>query len=253
MAKIDWMDGVGDMEEYRERNDASLESTEVEQHKDDEDETIPEIMEIPEKINAEEWNDSKEVSKEELKEELKEESLKEETSKDRNAANTDEKEAGDEASETLIQNLKNELALARADLYNYRQRVERDRVRKMKLMVEDRVSEFLPVVDNLDRALQVPEDGSVKDVLMGVRMVQRQFLSVLESLGITAVPTEGCRFDPRSHEAVETELVDDPEQDGMVLQELTRGYATPDRVLRPAHVRVGKLRDVDEEENPDRE
>ncbi|MDR2137062.1 MAG: nucleotide exchange factor GrpE [Synergistaceae bacterium] len=143
--------------------------------------------------------------------------------------------------ENEVENLKNQLAAARADLYNYRQRVERDRAKARKLIAEDKTADFLPVLDNLDRALLVPENGTAKDVLVGVRMVQRQFLSVLENSGVTAIPAEG-RFDPLQHEAVETEFVDDPARDGIVLRELLRGYRTPDRILRPAQVRVGKLR-----------
>jgi molecular chaperone GrpE len=110
------------------------------------------------------------------------------------------------------------------------------------LIAEDKAAEFLPVLDNLDRALRVPEDGSAKDVLVGVRMVQRQFLSVLESAEVTIIPTEGCAFDPLQHEAIETEFVDNPGQNGFILHELTRGYRTPERVIRAAQVRVGRLK-----------
>jgi molecular chaperone GrpE len=158
----------------------------------------------------------------------------------------EEKEPGKEPESEVdllkseIEDLKNQLAVARADLYNYRQRVERDRIRNRKLIVEDKILEFLPVLDNLDRALNVPEDGLAKDVLVGVRMVRRQFLSVLESSDVTVIPTEGCVFDPLLHEAVETKEIDDPSGDGAILCELLRGYRTPDRVLRPAQVRVAR-------------
>ena len=153
-------------------------------------------------------------------------------------------EAGDEIEQLKNKNeeLKVELATARADLYNYRQRVDRDRGKMRKLIVEDTVGEFLPVLDNLDRALSVSEDVSAKDVLMGIRMVQRQFLSVLENADVVAIPAEGCPFDPMLHDAVETEFVEDPELDGVVLQELLRGYKASERVLRASQVRVGKLR-----------
>ena len=145
-----------------------------------------------------------------------------------------------------IEELKNQLATARADLYNYRQRVERERAKSRKLIAEDKLTEFLPVLDNLDRALNVPETGSAKDVLVGVRMVRRQFLSVLENSEVTVIPTEGCLFDPMLHDAVETEFIEEPGLDGSVLHELLRGYRTPERVLRPAQVRVGKFRNQEE-------
>jgi molecular chaperone GrpE len=151
--------------------------------------------------------------------------------------------AENEAELDEVESLKTQLAAARADLYNYRQRTERDRAKTRKLISEDKAAEFLPVLDNLDRALSVPENGTAKDVLVGVRMVQRQFLSVLENSGVTAIPTEGCAFDPLQHEAIETEFVEEPDRNGMILSELLRGYRTSDRVLRPAQVRVGKLRE----------
>jgi molecular chaperone GrpE (heat shock protein) len=146
-----------------------------------------------------------------------------------------------DARDCEIEDLKNQLATARAELYNYRQRMERERAKSRKLIAEDKTAEFLPVLDNLDRALCVPEDGSAKDVLVGVRMVQRQFLSILENSDVTVIAAEGRPFDPLLHDAVETEFVDDPEQNGLVLSELMRGYRTPERVLRPAQVRVASL------------
>ena len=162
------------------------------------------------------------------------------------AAEGERQEAGEEAvnEEALneevdeVESLKTQLAAARADLYNYRQRTERDRAKTRKLISEDKAAEFLPVLDNLDRALNVPESGTAKDVLVGVRMVQRQFLSVLENSGVTVIPAEGCAFDPLQHEAIETEFVDEPDRNGMILGELLRGYRTSDRVLRPTQVRV---------------
>lgn len=137
--------------------------------------------------------------------------------------------------------LEGELAAARADFYNYRQRVTREKQEARRRTEEDVITALLPVLDNLDRALMVPEDGSARDVLVGVRMVQRQFLSALEELGVSVIPTEGQKFDPNLHEASGTAPVEDPEQDGAVVAEQLRGYRTKEgRVLRAARVTVGK-------------
>ncbi|MCR4818565.1 MAG: nucleotide exchange factor GrpE [Fretibacterium sp.] len=139
--------------------------------------------------------------------------------------------------------LEGELAAARADFYNYRQRVNREKQEARRRTEEDVITTLLPVLDNLDRALMVPEDGSARDVLVGVRMVQRQFLSVLEELGVSIIPTEGQQFDANLHEAVGTIPVEDPEQDGAVVEEQLRGYRTKEgRVLRAARVTVGKTK-----------
>ena len=139
-----------------------------------------------------------------------------------------------------VAELEGELAAARADFYNYRQRMAKERQQMRRLVTDDTISALLPVLDNLDRALTVPEDGSAKDVLVGVGMVRRQFLSTLEELGVRVIPTEGAPFDPALHDAVETVPVEDPEQDGRILEELTRGYRTDERVLRASRVTVGK-------------
>ena len=148
-------------------------------------------------------------------------------------------DAAEEAQKRVAE-LEGELAAARADFYNYRQRVMKERQQTRRLAVEDTVTALLPVLDNLDRALAVPEDGSAKDVLVGVGMVRRQFLSVLEEMGVGIIPADGVLFDPALHDAVGTVSVEDPEKDGMVLEELVRGYRTDERVLRPARVTVGK-------------
>ena len=144
------------------------------------------------------------------------------------------------ALEERVAELEGELAAARADFYNYRQRMAKERQQIRRLVTDDTISALLPVLDNLDRALAVPEDGSAKDVLVGVGMVRRQFLSTLEELGVRIIPTEGASFDPALHDAVETVPVEDPEQDGRILEELTRGYRTDERVLRASRVTVGK-------------
>ena len=139
-----------------------------------------------------------------------------------------------------VAELEGELAAARADFYNYRQRMAKERQQMRRLVTDDTISALLPVLDNLDRALTVPEDGSAKDVLVGVGMVRRQFLSTLEELGVRIIPTEGASFDPALHDAVETVPVEDPDLDGRILEELTRGYRTDERVLRASRVTVGK-------------
>ena len=144
------------------------------------------------------------------------------------------------ALEERVAELEGELAAARADFYNYRQRMAKERQQIRRLVTDDTISALLPVLDNLDRALAVPEDGSARDVLVGVGMVRRQFLSTLEELGVRIIPTEGASFDPALHDAVETVPVEDPELDGRILEEVTRGYRTDERVLRASRVTVGK-------------
>ena len=141
--------------------------------------------------------------------------------------------------------LQSELALARADFYNYRQRVDKEKAKMRTSISEDRVLDFIPVLDNLDRALNVSEDSTASDVLRGVKMVQKQFLSVLQDIGVEVIAiniNDGLsEFDPALHDAVGMEAVSDPNLDGKIIQELLKGYRSKDRVLRPSQVKVGKL------------
>jgi len=147
--------------------------------------------------------------------------------------------------EKKISELQNEVALARADFYNYRQRTEKEKTRLRALITEDRALDFIPVLDNLDRALNVSEGSTALDLLKGVKMVQKQFLSVLQDLGVEVIAVnkneELSEFDHLLHDAVGTEEVSDPNQDGKIVQELLKGYRTKERVLRPSQVRVGRL------------
>lgn len=145
--------------------------------------------------------------------------------------------------------LKDSAARFRADLYNYRQRTERERSREKKLAREGTVLEILPVLDNLHRALSFPEGTDPASVLDGVVMVQRQFMNVLGSMGVKEVPTIGEKFSPEFHEAVAMIEVTEPDQDGLIMEEFMKGYILSEKVIRPARVQVGKYVKPEKEEN----
>lgn len=142
------------------------------------------------------------------------------------------------ALEEELQSLTHSLAVARADFHNYRKRVERDRERERRAAGEEKVLEFLPVLDNLDRALEVSPDSDARTVLDGVGIVRRQFHNVLERLGVERIPAIGVPFSPEVHEAMSAVPTEDPEQNGIIVDEVLAGYRTEERVLRPAKVRV---------------
>ena len=172
------------------------------------------------------------------------------------APNTASPESGDDVRDAENEALREELETlkrekeefrsvaleAKADLYNYRTRTEREREKLRKSIAADKAAAFLPVLDNLDRVLQVSEGADVVSVLKGVSMVREQFLSVILDMGIERVETVGKHFDPVRHEAVSTEPVAEEERDGVILEEYLPGYAAEERILRPARVRVGTYR-----------
>lgn len=134
--------------------------------------------------------------------------------------------------------LREAAARARADFFNFRQRVERERDKNRKLAVENAVGLILPVIDNFDRALAAPDQGDAASLMKGVSMLRSQLASVLVDLGVEEIGAVGEMFDPSVHEAVAVEAADGSEKEGMVTGELQKGYMLGDRVLRAAKVKV---------------
>ena len=144
-------------------------------------------------------------------------------------------------SETLkeeIRKLKEEVARGRADYFNLRTRIERDRESNAKLAAEQAINEMLPVFENLGRIVAAVDDKD-SSLAKGMAMVTKQFADGLCKLGLEFIPTEG-EFDPALHEAVSMEPVDDAERDGHIIGALCRGYKLAGRVLKAPQVRVGK-------------
>ena len=143
-----------------------------------------------------------------------------------------------------IESLTRQLKATTADFYNFRQRTTKERLETRKRAAEEVIIAILPVLDNLDRALEAAGSEDAKSILKGVEMVQRQFVSVLDGLGVSIIKAEGEKFDPALHDAAGTEQVDDPDLDGKVITERMKGYRTKERVLRPAQVTVGKIQEA---------
>jgi molecular chaperone GrpE len=135
------------------------------------------------------------------------------------------------------------LARRQADFDNFRKRTERERSETYNRALGEVVRRLLPVMDNLQRALdtertmEVGESAEFRHFLEGVELINRQLAVVVEGLGVEAIPTVGHLFDPHIHEAVSTEETADVEPDTIV-QEMQRGYRLGDKLLRPAMVKV---------------
>ncbi len=127
-----------------------------------------------------------------------------------------------------------------ADFENYRKRTEREREELRATVVADLVKRLLPALDNLARALGTAE-GSDDALRQGVVLIHQQFVEALRKEGVLTMDTLGARFDPRLHEAVEVLDVDGFEQ-GVILEEMQKGYTYNDRLLRPALVKVASGR-----------
>lgn len=100
------------------------------------------------------------------------------------------------------------------------------------------ITEILPSLDNLERALQVESDNEeIKSLLKGVEMVYEGLLNVLKSEGVELIETENAQFDPNYHHAVMQEE-DNEKESGAILDTFQKGYKLKDRVIRPAMVKV---------------
>jgi len=124
----------------------------------------------------------------------------------------------------------------KAEFENYRKRVERDRQAMADGAVRDLVVHLLPVIDNLERAIEaLGQQGHA--VGSGVEMVRAQLVAALEARGLDEIPADGLPFDPTVHEAVSSHpTADHPE--GTVVHVAAKGYRLADAVVRPARVVV---------------
>jgi molecular chaperone GrpE len=135
----------------------------------------------------------------------------------------------DEAREQLLRR--------RADFENFKKRVERDRQQAGQDAVADVFQALIPVLDNLDRALETP--GSESPLREGVLLIRRQIVALLEAHDIVARDPTGEPFDPETHEALSHEAAPGY-ADGTVVEVFQKAYFRGGRLLRPALVKVAK-------------
>jgi molecular chaperone GrpE len=130
------------------------------------------------------------------------------------------------------------LARLQAEVSNWRKRTEREQAEFKEYALAESIKSLLPILDSLDRAVHAPA-LSLQEYRAGIDLIRRQFEAVLDNLGVKRIPATGSNFDPRRHEAIE--IVDTTSAaDNQVLEELQRGYALRDRLLRPTLVRVAR-------------
>ena len=125
-----------------------------------------------------------------------------------------------------------------ADFDNYRKRVARESAQLSQRANERLLNELLPVLDDLERALEAAAEHEEAKLEEGVRLVHRSLLGLVERHGLKEIETNGA-FDPHVHEALLAQPGEGAEE-GSVLQVLQKGYTLGDRVLRPARVIVAE-------------
>ena len=144
------------------------------------------------------------------------------------------------AKEGELNELKDKYLRALADTENVRKRMRQQNEETARLQRESLLRELLPVVDNLERALEAARGASNRQSITdGVEMVLRSLHDLLRAQGITVINAVGQPFDPQVHEAVD-HVPSEEYPPNTVVNEFHRGYLIGDRMLRPARVSVSK-------------
>jgi molecular chaperone GrpE len=129
----------------------------------------------------------------------------------------------------------------------FRDRTTRNLERRFDQRHESLLLKFIDILDNMDRALEAAQTAYADPSLLeGLILVRTQLLQTLQDEGLERIPVLGLPFDPHVSEAVGTEEVGDPDQSGVVLKELMRGYRLNGRVARASRVVMGEYRAGDD-------
>jgi molecular chaperone GrpE len=130
---------------------------------------------------------------------------------------------------------------AAAEQENFKKRIHRETLDFQKFANESLIKELLPIVDNLERAVESSgsDQKQVQAIVEGVKMTLKEIYKVLERFNLKSLESEGKPFDPNFHQAVmQQETAEHPEN--IVLKEMQKGYILHDRLIRPAMVVVSK-------------
>ena len=141
-----------------------------------------------------------------------------------------------------VEALNDRLLLLHAEFENYKKRMARERTEFIKFANEALILEFLPVLDNLERAAATARSAvDAQGVAEGLDIILRLFQATLEKVGVKPVEAIGQKFDPNLHQAVaQVESVEG--RDNIVVGEVQKGYLLEGRLLRPTMVKVSKKR-----------
>ena len=173
----------------------------------------------------------------------------EETVENTETTETEEEVVEEKTAEELLQEkvdkLEEELKqsedkylLLYAEFENFKRRKNKEIETNNVYKSQKVITEILPSLDNLERALQVESDNEeIKSLLKGVEMVYEGLLNVLKSEGVELIETENAQFDPNYHHAVMQDE-DSEKESGAILDTFQKGYKLKDRVIRPAMVKV---------------
>ena len=205
-------------------------------------------------MSKEKKNDQGETKEQIEKEDIienKDENLEEgnstkndETQVEADSTEEENEESEEERLQEEVRTLKEDKIRVLAEMENLRKRFDREKIDSIKYGSVNFARDILSPGDNLERALSAinqEEDHpqSIKNLIEGLKMVQKEFSSALEKNGISKINAMNEKFDPNLHQAM-MEVERDDLDEGIVVQEVQTGYMMHDRLLRPAMVGVSK-------------
>ena len=144
--------------------------------------------------------------------------------------------------EHKIKKLEEALLREKAEVQNYKRRKDEEVVRIVKYAEEDIVNEFLPILDNFERAINMDDNNledEVSKFLQGFKMIYCSIKNMLEKFEVKEIECLGKEFDPTYHQGVST-VKDDTKESGIILEVFQKGYIYKDKVIRPSMVKVNE-------------
>ena len=199
--------------------------------------------EILEAEAAEETNEAADVQDETVKQQAEEavetENETEETAKEKKGLGKKKKtDKKAEAYEAKIAELDDRVKRQMAEFENFRKRTEKEKATMFEMGAKSVVEKILPVVDNFERGLAaIPEEDKNSPFAEGMNMIYKQLMTELEGLGVKPIEAIGKEFDPNLHNAV-MQVESEEYEEGVIAQELLKGYMYRDTVVRYSMVAV---------------
>jgi len=140
-----------------------------------------------------------------------------------------------------------------AEFENYKRRAQRDHSDGIRFANEKFFKDFLPIIDNLDRAIQCASDHTGGGGLLeGVELTYKRFLETLTKFEVRQISSVGELFDPAMHQAV-AQVESETAKPNTVVEEFQKGYFLHERILRPAMVTVAKEKPTEDASSSDNE
>ncbi len=185
-------------------------------------------------LNNEEAQSNLEATKEELKEQTSEVGSKKKEDIDEESKNQELESVKKE-----LMDYKERYLRLNAEFQNFRKRTEKEKSDIYKFSSEKIIIDILPIIDNLERALESSSENNDKGIKEGIEMVYKQFNDVLKKHGVDEIESIGMEFDPMLHHAVMQEESEDKEAN-TIIEVFQKGYKIDSKVIRPSMVKVVK-------------